>query len=331
MLQLVSQSSEARRFDPHLLGWGGFFVGFGLLPLAVALGATLPFAPGDLVQDWPVLLILVGIWLLLRRTAVEALGRLVIGLAFGLLIGSVLAGPGIGGPACALGGRGPVEAARSGTFASAAAVDLEVGCGELDVLTGPGPGWSIEGLPAQPGALTSDPASLRVQLPRPGEAAVGLAAPLTVTLPTAQQLDLTTTHRFGSLGVHLNGAHLGEVHIRSDFSNVQLDLAGATIRGPLEVRSTFGSATVTLPASSFSGRVRSDFGSLHVCLPAMLPAQVTGRSSFGSVSVSAAGATDQMTREGDVWQSSDYATASTRITLDLQASFGSIDVTRGGC
>ncbi|MGH2466349.1 MAG: hypothetical protein ACRDGL_01235 [Candidatus Limnocylindrales bacterium] len=328
----MPQSPGARRFDPQLLGWGGFFVGLGLVPLAVAFGATLPFAPGQLVQYWPVLLILVGIWLLLSWTAFGALGGLVIGLAIGLVVGTFLAGPGIGGPACALGGRGPVEGARSGTFASAAQVDLDVGCGALDVLTGPGLGWSVEGLPAQAaGAMTSDPASLRVQLPRAGGTDVGLAVPLTVTLPADDQLDLTATHRFGSLGVHLSGAHLGRLTFRSDFSSVQIDLTGATLRGPLDVRSTFGSATLTLPATSFSGSVRSDFGSLHVCLPATLAAQVTVHSSFGSVAVSAAAAADPMTQEGNVWQSSDYATASTRIRLDLQASFGSIDVRRGGC
>lgn len=321
----MSTVPPPRRVDPRYVGWGAFFIGLGLLPLAVALGVTLPFSGGDLWQYWPVILILIGAGLIFRWTPYGALGSLVIGLAVGLLAGGLLAGIAAAPVGCGMGGTAASGPDRSGTFSSGTSrVELELACGDLAVLTQPGQGWSLTGVATPGGALSSDATSLLVSLPA-GRSDTRDQPALTATLPTDPQLDVTVTQRFGALTVNLGGAHVQGLKVATDFSDSQIDLSSATVKGQFDFRSSFGSADLAMPAGPIQGRARSDFGSLTVCLPASVPAQVTANSSFGSVSVSG------LTRNGDVWQSSDYASATDRITLDVRADFGSVSVTRGGC
>jgi hypothetical protein len=321
----MSTVPPPRRIDPRYVGWGAFFIGLGLLPLAVALGATMPFSAGDLWQYWPVILILIGAGLIFRWTPYGALGSLVIGLAVGLLVGGLLTGTGASPVACGIGNAAAQGADRSGSLTSPTArVELDVACGDLAVLTQPGQGWSLTGVATPGGALSSDPTSLQVSLPA-SRSDTRDQPPLTATLPADPQLDLTVTQRFGGLTVNLGGAHIRGLQVSTDFSDSHIDLSSSNMQGQFDFRSSFGSADLSMPAGPIRGSARSDFGSLTVCLPASVPAQVTANSSFGSVSVSG------LNQSGDVWQSSDYASATDRITLDVRADFGSVSVTRGGC
>ena len=92
------------RIDGGRLGWGVFFVTLGLVPLAVRYGWIDPAWFDDIWRLWPLILIGIGVGLLLRRTAFAALGNVIVGLTFGLMIGGALAVPINAGISCLPGG-----------------------------------------------------------------------------------------------------------------------------------------------------------------------------------------------------------------------------------
>ena len=322
----ATEDRRRTRVDRRSIGWGGFFVGLGAVPLAAAVGLGLPSAIGDLAGAWPLLLVVIGLALIVQWTPIGALGSLAAGLVIGVFVGGVVAG-GAGGPGCLLGRAVGSGASPSGTFTGpTATVDLNVACSDLQVRPMPGLSWRIGGLgPSSSDAVTSDDGSMRLVTTTSSGSASGTS--ISADLPTGTRLDLGATDRFGSLTMDLPGAQLGRLSVRTDFARAEVDLGGATLQGPIDLRSTFGSASLRLPEGPLTGTARSDFGSLSICLPAGTPVRLTTRAAFGSVSVVGPG----LISEGDVWQSVDAGTVDSRIDLDLQTNFGSIDVTRGGC
>ena len=82
-----------------LLGWGVFFILVGAIPLAVQAGLLTTAQISDWWRFWPLILVGIGLGLLLRRTALEALGGLVVAATFGIMVGAAASGglSGIGG------------------------------------------------------------------------------------------------------------------------------------------------------------------------------------------------------------------------------------------
>ena len=81
------------RIDRGRLGWGVFFLTLGLVPLAIRLGWVDPAWFEGIWRLWPLILVGIGIGLILRRTALAAIGNVIVGLTFGLIIGGALATP----------------------------------------------------------------------------------------------------------------------------------------------------------------------------------------------------------------------------------------------
>ena len=88
------------RIDRGRLGWGVFFLTLGLVPLSIRLGWVDPAWFEGIWRLWPLILVGIGIGLILRRTAFAAIGNVIVGLTFGLIIGGALATPINAGISC---------------------------------------------------------------------------------------------------------------------------------------------------------------------------------------------------------------------------------------
>ena len=132
----------------------------------VAVGGVTLAAQGDLfgsdaaaqaLRLWPVVLIALGAGLLLHRTRFGLAGGLVAAAMPGLLLGGALVAAPRLVPECSGGVAPGSVVSRQGTFDGPATVDLTFACGDLSVVTAPGPGWEIQ--TGDSGATTATVAS----------------------------------------------------------------------------------------------------------------------------------------------------------------------------
>src|SRR3954451_23943828 len=143
------------RTNRRLLGWGVFLILLGGLPLAVRQGLIAPESIARAWTLWPLLLVAAGIGLLLRSTRFAVLGTLVGAVTLGVIGGGLLAtgfvpfgtcGDRNGGNVTAASDRNDVAfTAQQGTLADPAAADITLNCGDLNVSTADGTGWTLDG------------------------------------------------------------------------------------------------------------------------------------------------------------------------------------------
>jgi hypothetical protein len=316
--------------DRGRLGWGVFFVTLGLVPLAVRFGWVDPAWFNDIWRLWPLILIGIGVGLLLRRTAFAAVGNIIVGLTFGLMIGGALATPINAGISCIPGsGDGGTPTTQSGTFTGATAdVDVSYPCSEVVMAMAPGSDWTVgtNGIDASLIAVQSGPASLTVK--RTGASGFwnqGRNARLQVSLPTQAEIALSTDVSAGSLTADLAGARLSNVSLSVNAGSAAMRMAGATLRD-LSISVNAGSADVTLPTSPFSASASVNAGSLALCVPEGTAMRVTSSTALGSVDVGPG-----FTRQGDAWVTSAYASSSQGSELSVSANLGSVEIRVGGC
>ncbi|HET9456511.1 MAG TPA: DUF5668 domain-containing protein, partial [Candidatus Limnocylindrales bacterium] len=135
------------RIDTRFLGFGLFFIVFGIALLGERQGWISPELIDRAWQLWPVLLIGVGVSILFSGRALAEVGGLVISATLGLMAASFVSGGG-GFP---LGGCGGDDASatpfarQSGELSGEARVAIDFNCGELTVGTGGGSTWALEG------------------------------------------------------------------------------------------------------------------------------------------------------------------------------------------
>ena len=322
------------RLDRAFVVCGAFFVGLGAVPLAARAGWISHAALADAWRLWPVMLIVIGVAVLVRRSPIAVLGAAIVGLTVGGTVGTAAT---LGsGRLVGCGGTGVTGAAalqRSGSFVGGAA-DADVGfaCGTLQVNTRPGASWTALGWgPAADASVSATADSLRI---RPaggidlGVGSVGGNGRLAVTLPTTPALDLRLSESAGALDARLAGAHLSGLQADLNAADSSIDLTGAVLNGPIRIDTTFGSTRLTLPAdASASGTIQASFGDLEVCVPQGVGVRLTATSSFGSQDISGLGPAP----ETSVWQSADYLTAASHVDLQVGSSFGSFHFNHGGC
>ncbi len=135
------------RIDFRLIGWGVFLVLAGVIPLAANQG----WIPADIRwwELWPLILVGAGVGLLLRRTSVAPLGGIIVAATFGLMLGGVLAS-GITFPVGNVGCIGnqtgePFPTQNGGFESSRVDLRLDMPCGDIEIGTAPGSGWSLSG------------------------------------------------------------------------------------------------------------------------------------------------------------------------------------------
>jgi hypothetical protein len=86
------------------------------------------------------------------------------------------------------------------------------------------------------------------------------------------------------------------------------------------VQTNAGSASVTLPQVSVTGRVQVNAGSIEVCTPDSAGIRIHSGGGLGGNNFADAG----LEQSGDTWESAGYADAAVQIELDAEANLGSI-------
>ena len=322
------------RIDHRLLSWGVFFIALGAIPLAVRAGAVDSGTVAGAWRLWPLVFVGIGIGVILRGSRIALLGGLIVAVTFGLAGGGLMAGGSIDFGSIACGPRvatGP-DFSRSGTFGPTASVRLEMRCGDLNVTTAPGGGWSVSGV------------SPRGQDPDFGISATNLSVDgrsnrtilpfgtdrdrWAVTLPQDPILDLSATVNAGEGALDLRSAHLATVDMTVNAGSTRLDLTGATA-DDVSVTVNAGDLRIVLPADSLAGSFTVNAGSIRFCTPPDVGLRITTSESIvASYDFANAG----LVKDGSTWTSPNYATANERIELSATANAGSISLNpKDGC
>ena len=324
--------------DRRLLGWGVFLVLLGGVPLAVTQG----WIPRETVtrawELWPLILIGAGIGLILSRTALSAIGGLVVAATFGIMLGAFISvgfsGFNLGSVGCGgaeagapqiLDERGSFDGSSSGSPGDGqvtGSVVLSASCATVEVTTGPGAGWSV----AVRGTDSARPAVERSDdrlVVRSPEAPV--VVPFTtqrstwhVELGTDPRLDVELTLNAGDANVDLGAATIGRLAFDGNaVGDTRLDLAQATVQR-LDVTVNAADVAIRLPETAdLVGAVDANASSVHLCaapgvgLRLLVEDNITASDNFGNRG---------LIRSGDTWQTPGYAGAPTKVVLRLAGS-----------
>ena len=311
------------RVDTGYLGWGVFFVAAGAIALAIEGGYV---ADQAWWSYWPLILIGAGIGLILRKTAFEAVGGLLVAATFGVMVGGSVAGGftfggfgDVGGGVCRVGDDGTAFTDRTGSFDGSATVDVELDCGTLTITTEPGSGWAVRGTDEGgdgPEVSASD-GELEVQPPDGTSPSSWL-----IDLPTDPTLDVDLQLNAGQLRADLAGARLLAVDLEVNAGQASVDLTGISDIEGIEIGVNAGEVAITLPSHAMTGGIEANAGSVRVCAPDDVALRIETEVVLGAVDVGDSG----LQEVDGGWQSPDYDTAPTRIELRVQANLGSVRI-----
>ena len=323
------------RIDPRLLNWGLFFILLGAIPLAVRQGLLAEASLERWWSLWPLLLVAAGIGLLLRRTPFDFAGGLLTAGTLGVMAGSVLA-TGFNVPNFAGCGdeRGTVAFPTSeGSLDPGAEVRVELNCGDLDVVSGGGSGWRVEGvdedgegpqIDASAGELAVRSAAFRQPLDF-----LGKRDRWTVTIPGTVGLDVNVAVNAGRGTLDLADGSFGSVSIDLNAGAAIVDAARVGNLDRLDVEVNAGSAQLSLPGRALTADLSVNAGSIAFCTPDGVGLRVRTNEN-----ITAGNNFDErgLTKTGSVWETAGYADADVRIEIDAEANAGSITLNPdGGC
>jgi len=321
--------------DRRLLGWGVFFILLGAVPLAVRANAIDPELVGRWPTLWPILFIGWGLGLLLRATAIDWLGSLIVAVTLGLMGGGRLASGFSGGPTFSGCGTSTGQAfpASQGALASGGRLQIEFNCGTLDVNTTDGSSWSVSGVSRDGRApvIEADASGAKVSIKSPerGFDFGGGRTEWTVAVPSSPHLDLGLTVNAGDGHVNLKGALVDGLSYTLNAGSLDLDLSGAEAlpRDGLHGTVNAGRATVLLPTFDGSLGLSLNAGSLTVCVPAGTPLEVHWSGTLASNDLDQVG----LVRSGDnVWTTTGLDTSAAHVALEVSANAGSFSLKLGG-
>lgn len=306
-----------------LLGWGVFFILLGAIPLAVQAGVLTTEQVADWWRFWPLILVGIGLGLLLRRTAFEALGGLVVAATFGIMFGAALSS-GIGGVGGIPGGVcGPLDDAtafpgRDGVFTGASAtVEIGLDCGDVTIGTTGGGAWKVSGADATGDGpeIDTDASSLAVQTSDADHGPFGWMGSRerwAITLPTGPHLDIDAEVNAGSASVDLADAAIDTAELQFNAASATVDLGAARTVAEIDVQLNAGALGLTLPATGTTGTIEGNAASVDICAPAGVALRLrTDESVISSFDYDGHG----LIHEGDTWQSPGFDTAAVRIDL----------------
>jgi hypothetical protein len=316
------------RLDPRLIGFGVFFIVFGLVLLGTRQGWIDAAVAERAWTLWPLLLVAGGLSLLLAGRAGASLGGLLAATCLGAIAGGLVAsGAGLPFVGCGGDGTGTPFEGSSGELATDARVDLTFRCGELVVGTTDGTRWTLEGSSDRGRAPRIGEADegLRVEAPD-GEGIFGMAGSRErwdIRLPTRPTIELDVALNAGRGTLDLADAHLGAVDLVVNAGSLELDLRGAAAAETLDAVVNAGSAVVWLPDRALRGELVVNAGSLSLCASNDVGLRlVVGRNPISSNDFEERG----LVQVGEAWESPDFATAPVRIELETQANAGSLSL-----
>jgi hypothetical protein len=315
------------RIHRGFLGWGVFFIVFGLVPLAVRLGWVSGANLSSAWQLWPLFLVGAGVGLVLRKTPFEPVGGLIVAATGGLMLGSVLAvGPSIG-VACAPASSQATVASESGTLGPGAAIALQATCARATASAGPGETWTVAWGPAGDDRPAIDASTSRLSVTGPsgpGKIVIpGAGAAWDVTVPAAVTRRLTAEVDAGSVDMPLDGLTLDAATVRVNAGGMRADFGGSSV-ARLDGEVNLGTLRVGLPAGGGTdGRLSANLATVVLCAPEGLPLRVY--TSGGLASFDLPG----MTKSGEMYQTAGFP-ASGGATLRVEANLGSVRLEWGG-
>jgi hypothetical protein len=311
------------------LNWGVFFIVLGAVPLAYHQGAITSSAITDAWRLWPLIIVGIGVGFILSRTPAYFVGGLIVAATMGLIFGSLFAvGPNIG---CGRGGGNLTSVSQSGSFDGPSTVQLNLRCGSASVTTSSDGLWHVNASndAGHNATVNSSASSVTVDTSKSGDNWFNRGTDSwQIALPGSSQLDLTTEMDLGEATFNLGGSNLSSATFNMNLGSLHVDLTGSHI-AHLTVSASLGSAAIELDgASDVTGELKTSLGSLKLCAPSELGLQIKSNNSLGSENFSALG----MSKVGDVWQTSNFQTASHRATLTVETSLGSLELhAAGGC
>jgi hypothetical protein len=164
---------------------------------------------------------------------------------------------------------------------------------------------------------------------RGGEALFEDESDWQVTLPSETRLDIEASVNAGSASLALGESQLEAVELSVNAGEGRVDLTGAEA-GRLAVSVNAGKAVVILPSSSMTGTLQANAGSIDICAPPDVALRI---ATDGNITVANDFADSGLVEVTEnVWESPDWATATTRIELQASASAASFSLDpEGGC
>jgi len=321
------------RINRGLLFWGLGFVTAGAVALAIQQNVLDRDVMAGAWRLWPLILVAIGLSLIVARTPAAPLGTALAAIVIGTIVGTAIAvGPGVSFN-CGDGGDQPTLANQSGTFGDAASLDWRLNCGSISVSTTDGSGWTAAtgSTGSQKPALSNDPARLNI------ESASNNGGGWwddqgrdrwEITLPTTPAYDGQIHANAGKLDLDLSGATFTSLEIQPNAADLHFRLEDASIEG-FDLEMNAGSANFTVSSgTTLTGSITMNAGSVQLCAPSGTPMRITTGGTLFSAELDGNG----LTHDGDTWESSNYASAQQRITLNVHGNVGSFKLNpSGGC
>jgi hypothetical protein len=317
------------RFNRTLLYAGIFLVAIGAVVVAADQGRIDTATLIDVLRLWPLAAIAVGLGLVLRRTRISLGGGVLAAVAPGLLIGSAFAIlPRFAGD-CGARTETASTTTEHGTLGAAASVSIRSACGLLRITTAPGNAWQLvaASTAGRPPSIISTPESLSITGARSGWNLLGAGRDTwDLMLPSSELADLSLIVNAGRCQVRLPGAHISDVAVIGNLSDVVVDASEASI-DTLSVALNMASMSLHLPAGGdLSGTLKVGGGEIQVCAPPELGLHVTSNGSGSDFTIAG------LHESGSEWISANYGSAPYHAELSVTASFGAVAINPiGGC
>lgn len=311
------------RIDRRFVGWGIFFIILGGIPLLAQQGLLETDAIRAGPSLWPLFIVGIGLSLLLRGTALDWVGGLLVAATAGLIAGSLLTMGGSFGGICSGEAGGPTQTSAVGALSDGGAVVVDQPCGDLTLRTVDGSEWSFDpGNDGPPAELRQEGNAIHISGGRDGRFGFGPFGQRTswnVTVPRDPTLDLSVSGNAGQVSLDLEGAHLDELRIEMNAGSARVIAGDVKALRAIDLGLNAGSLAIWLPALSFAGHMEANAGSIDLCVP-----PGTGLLVTMSSNITTAHNLDErgLTRSGDIWTRN--GSNGTTIELTIEANAGSI-------
>jgi hypothetical protein len=147
-------------------------------------------------------------------------------------------------------------------------------------------------------------------------------------MPTDTSFSAGITFNAARSDLRIGGGAVAGVSITYNAVDGLLDLSGATGSPTLSSTLNATSLDLVLPQAPLRASMTLNASSLDVCTAPGTAVRIEFEETLGSNNFSAAG----LVQNGRTWQSADYATAATRVDLDVTANVSSMNLNpSGGC
>jgi len=316
------------RIHRGLLFWGLFLIPLGVIPLLVRAHAIDLGSAGQAWRFWPLILVAVGVALLIGRSRASIVATALLAIVLGGIAGAVLAsGPSWIAAAVDCGNeRDPDnQLDRSGSFAQAGTISLDLRCGSVDVSTVSGSDWALHATYAgSTPVVEASGASVSVDVPD-GDGSQRQHWTVSAPVDRTDGIELKANAATGKL--LLQGAHLSKVEADMNAGDLLIDATGASVRR-LDVTMNAGRARITLGSGPVSGQVSMNAGAIELCAPAGADLRLAANDQLTFVTNLAQRG---LTKDGGVWHRAGSA-GSPVIDLSIHGNAASLTLDPdGGC